>query len=118
MSFATAEAWGERVVRPLLAAEWAPRTVVNVNFPPVAPDAVKGVRVVPHGIRDYGRVRMEQRTDPRGFPYYWMAMGRVSQSPGDGSDLDAAADGHVSVTPLQLDATHHASLASLRDLYR
>jgi 5'-nucleotidase len=117
VSFATAEAWGTRVLQPLLDAAWSPNTVVNVNFPPCAPDAVQGVRVVPQGMRDYGRVRMEKRSDPRGFPYYWMAMGRLPQRPTDGSDLDAAADGFVSVTPLQLDMTHHGSLAGLRALY-
>ena len=114
VSFACAEAWGERVIRSLIDAPWVPRTVINVNFPPCAPDAVEGVRVVPHGIRDYGRVRMDQRHDPRGFPYYWMAMGRQAERPSDGSDLDAAADGFVTVTPLQLDMTHHGSIAALR----
>ncbi|RZM09756.1 MAG: 5'/3'-nucleotidase SurE, partial [Sphingomonas sp.] len=62
VSFATAEAWGTRVLQPLLDAAWSPNTVVNVNFPPCAPDAVQGVRVVPQGMRDYGRVRMEKRS--------------------------------------------------------
>jgi 5'-nucleotidase len=43
-----------------------------------------------------------------------MAMGRQAERPSDGSDLDAAADGFVTVTPLQLDMTHHGSLAALR----
>jgi 5'-nucleotidase len=60
---------------------------------------------------------MEKRSDPRGFPYYWVAMGRLPHRPTDGSDLDAAADGFVAVTPLQLDLTHRPSLATLHDLY-
>lgn len=117
VSFATAEAWGERVLRPLIDAAWAPRTVVNVNFPPCAPEAVEGIRVVPQGLRDYGRVRMDRREDPRGFPYYWVALGRLGERPSDGSDLDASSDGFVTVTPLQLDLTHAASLASLERAY-
>ena len=31
--FAAAEAWAERVLRPLIATPMAPRTLVNVNFP-------------------------------------------------------------------------------------
>ena len=117
VSFGTAEAWGERALRPLIDADWAPRTVVNVNFPPVEPDAVEGIRVVPQGIRDYGRVTMDKRQDPRGFPYYWVALGGQQARPNDGSDLDASSDGFVTVTPLQLDLTHAASLATLTQAY-
>lgn len=117
VSFATAEAWGERVLRPLVDAEWAPRTVVNVNFPPCDPDSVEGIRVVPQGVRDYGRVRMDRRQDPRGFPYYWVALGRQAERPSDGSDLDVGVDGFVTVTPLQLDMTHRGSMDALARMY-
>jgi len=117
VSFATAEAWGERVLRPLLDAEWSPRTMVNINFPPVAPDQVRGVRIVPQGLRDYGRARMDKRSDPRGFPYYWLAMDRVPLTVTGETDLDASAEGYVSVTPLQVDMTHRASLDMLRAVY-
>lgn len=117
VSFATAEAWGERVLRPLLAAPLPPRTLVNVNFPPVPPEEVKGVRVVRQGLRDYGRVKLDKRTDPRGFPYYWIGLGRMPHTPAHETDLEAAADGYVSVTPLHLDLTHDASLGMLQEAY-
>jgi len=113
VSFATAEHWGGRVLAPLLAEPFDPGTLVNVNFPPVEPDAVRGVRVVPQGLRQYGRVRMDRRTDPRGFDYYWLALGRVDHVPGTGTDLEAIEHGFVTVTPLQLDLTHRASLDRL-----
>jgi 5'-nucleotidase len=115
--FEAAEAWGERVLRPLLALEMAPRTLLNVNFPPVAADAVKGVRVVRQGLRDYGRLAVEDRTDPRGFPYMWLSMGRKPHEPEPDTDLAAAADGYVSVTPLHLDLTHAPSLAMVKDAF-
>ena len=112
VSYDAAEAWGERVLRPLLAADWAPRTVVNVNFPALPAAEVKGVRVVRQGLRDHGRLRLDERVDPRGFPYYWLALQKLPHDPGPGTDLDAVERGYVSVTPLHLDLTHHASLAS------
>jgi 5'-nucleotidase len=117
VSFAAAQAWGERVIRPLLDAPWAPRTLVNINFPPVAADAVKGIRVVGQGLRDYGRLKVEPGTDPRGYPYYWLGLGGVAHTPGAATDLEAVAAGFVSVTPLHLDLTHRASMAALAALY-
>jgi 5'-nucleotidase len=116
--FAAAEAWAERVLRPLLAAPIARGTLVNINFPALTPDAIKGVRVVRQGFRDYGRLKIEQRTDPRGYDYFWFALGPTVQTPGHVTDLEAVADGYVSVTPLHLDLTHEPSLAPLAELYR
>jgi len=115
--FAAAEAWAERVLRPLIDTPMAPRTLVNVNFPALPPDAVKGVRVVRQGIRDYGRTRIVQRTDPRGYNYYWFGLGPMIETPGHSTDLEAIDDGYVAVTPLHLDLTHEASLGALAGLY-
>ncbi|MFW2851339.1 5'/3'-nucleotidase SurE [Sphingomonas sp. TX0543] len=117
VSFAAADAWGERVLRPVLDRPWVPGTMVNINFPPVAADAVKGVRVVRQGMRDYGRARFERRDDPRGFPYYWLSLGRIEHALEAGTDLAAVAEGYVTVTPLHLDLTHDASLQALGDAY-
>lgn len=116
--FAAAEAWAERVLAPLIAAPFAPRTLVNINFPALPPDAVNGIRVVRQGLRDYGRTRVEKRTDPRGFNYYWFGLGVMPHTPGHATDLEAIADGYVTVTPLHLDMTHDPSLAALGALYR
>ncbi len=115
--FAAAEAWAERVLRPLLAAPFAPRTLVNVNFPALPPEAVKGIRVVRQGLRDYGRLKIVQRTDTRGYDYYWFGLGPMIHTPGHATDLEAIDDGFISVTPLHLDLTHEPSLARLAGLY-
>ena len=113
VSFDAAEAWGERVIRPLLDAPFAPRTLVNVNFPPLAADAVKGIRVVRQGFHDYARGSVVEGRDPRGFAYYWFGLHGIEHTPGHATDLEAVSDGFISVTPLQLDLTHEASLAEL-----
>jgi 5'-nucleotidase len=116
--FAAAEAWAEAVLRPLLATPMAPRTLVNVNFPALPPSEVKGIRIVRQGLRDYGRLRIVKRTDPRGYDYFWFGLGPMIETPGHMTDLEAVADGYVSVTPLHLDLTHDPSLARLAELYR
>ena len=111
--FAAAEAWAARVLAPLIETPFEPGALVNVNFPALAPEAVKGVRVCRQGFRDYGRLRIIERTDPRGYPYYWFGLAPTVETPGHSTDLETVADGYVAVTPLHLDLTHEAGLASL-----
>lgn len=111
--FAAAEAWAERVLQPLIDAPFEPGTLVNVNFPALAPDAIKGIRVCRQGIRDYGRLRIVERTDPRGFRYYWFGLAPTVETAGHVTDLEVVADGYVAVTPLYLDLTHEAGLGRL-----
>jgi len=113
VSFAAAEAWGEKVLAPLVDSSFAERTLINVNFPPVQAEEVKGIRVVRQGFHDYSRGTVVENVDPRGFAYYWFGLHGIEHTPGHDTDLEAIADGFISVTPLQLDLTHHASLASL-----
>jgi 5'-nucleotidase len=112
-----AEHWGELAIRPLLEAPWSPRTLVNVNFPAVPPETVKGIKVVGQGLRDYGRSKVIKRTDPRGFDYYWFALEHIVHTPAHSTDLEAIEDGYVTVTPLHLDMTHPTSLAALAERY-
>ena len=116
-TFAAAEAWAERVLRPLVDTPMERRTLVNVNFPALPPDQVKGVRVVRQGLRDYGRTRIVKRTDPRGYNYYWFGLGPMIHTPGHATDLEAIADGYVAVTPLHLDLTHEATRRKMRALF-
>jgi 5'-nucleotidase len=115
--FAAAEAWAERVLRPIVESEMEPRTLVNINFPALPPDAVKGIRVAQQGLRDYGRLRIVKRTDPRGYDYFWFGLGAMIETPSHSTDLEAIAEGYVTVTPLHLDLTHMPSMRRLRELY-
>jgi 5'-nucleotidase len=112
-----AERWAEPAIRPLLDMPWAPRTLVNINFPAVPPDAVKGIKVVSQGLRDYGRSKVIKRTDPRGFDYYWFALEHIVHTPAHSTDLEAIEDGFVTVTPLHLDMTYGPALEVLAERY-
>ncbi|MEO7569241.1 MAG: 5'/3'-nucleotidase SurE [Croceibacterium sp.] len=116
-AFAAAEAWAARVLAPLLKLELAERTVVNINFPALPPAEVKGVRVVRQGFHDYARGSVVEATDPRGRPYYWFGLHDIEHTLDHGTDLEAVGDGYISVTPLQLDLTHHASIGTLAEVF-
>jgi len=55
--------------------------------------------------------------DPRGFKYYWFGLQAMEHTLDHGTDLEAIDDGFVSVTPLQLDLTHHSSLGELGERF-
>lgn len=115
--FAAARAWGARTIAPLLDAPFARRTLVNVNFPPLAADRVRGIRVVRQGFHDYARGTVVEGRDPRGFRYYWFGLDPIEHTLDHGTDLEAIEEGHVAVTPLQLDFTHHPSLGAMAQRY-
>ncbi len=115
--FAAARAWGAKVIKPLLDASFAERTLINVNFPPLAPDDVKGIRVVRQGFHDYSRGSIVEGKDPRGQRYFWFGLHAIEHTPRHDTDLEAIDDGYIAVTPLQLDFTHDASIAVLTDRF-
>lgn len=115
--FEAARLWGEKVLKPLIKQRMDHRTLININFPAVAADQVKGVRVVSQGIRDYGRLQIVSNRDPRGFEYHWFGLGPMVETPAHSTDLEAIEDGYISVTPLHLDLTHYASMDGLKALY-
>jgi 5'-nucleotidase len=85
-------------------------TLLNVNVP--AREPLSGTRWTRLGRRVY-RDQVDEREDLRGRRYYW--IGGPSDGWGDvnDSDLHAVRDGYASVTPLDLDLTHHGYLEKL-----
>lgn len=116
-TFDAARGWGAKVLGPLLDTPLPERTLVNVNFPPLAAADVKGIRAVRQGFHDYSRGTVVEGRDPRGFRYYWFGLQAIEHTLDHGTDLEAIDEGFVSVTPLQLDLTHHSSLGALAERY-
>ena len=116
-SFDATEQWGLRVLEPLADMVMAKRTLVNVNFPSLPADKVRGIRVVRQGFHDYSRGSLVEATDPRGRPYYWFGLQDAEHTLDHGTDLEAVEDGYIAVTPLQLDLTHHAAIGALAERF-
>jgi 5'-nucleotidase len=105
----TADAHGPNVLRTLLASGWPDGVVMNVNFPDVDPNDVRGVEVTRQGLRDQHIIYADRRTDLRGEHYYWLGFKGALSNPPEGADLRAIYDGRISVTPLHIDLTHEAT---------
>ncbi|QKG72037.1 5'/3'-nucleotidase SurE [Erythrobacter mangrovi] len=115
--FGAAIEWGARVLGPLLETPLPKRTLVNVNFPALPPSEVKGIRIVRQGFHDYSRGTVVEGRDPRGYKYYWFGLEAIEHTLDHGTDLEAIDEGYISVTPLHLDLTHHASLGAMAERY-
>jgi 5'-nucleotidase len=81
-------------------------TLLNVNFPAVPWNEVKGVAITRLGRRVY-LDELVSRTDPRGRPYYWIGGNPPSGVPDSGTDIGAVTNGYISITPVHLDMTAH-----------
>jgi len=115
--FSAAKGWAARVLAPLIDVPMAKRTLVNVNFPALPAEQVKGIRVVRQGFHDYSRGSVVEGSDPRGRPYYWFGLEDVEHTLDHGTDLEAVGDGYVAVTPLHLDLTHHSAMGLLAERF-
>ncbi len=89
-----------------------PGTFLNVNFPDLPMNQIKGIRWSRQGSGGFPQ-HFEKRTDPRERPYYW--QGCDSQVADDGSDVDGAAIGasYISITPIKCDMTDYEALQEL-----
>jgi 5'-nucleotidase len=66
---------------------WPKDVIMNVNFPPLAPESVTEVEVTRQGFRDSHMRSMEKRTDLRGRDYYWTGFVLKPSTPAEGTDL-------------------------------
>ena len=102
-----------QVAAKILRDGLPPRVMLNVNVPALPAEEIAGVRVT----RQSGAVledRYEERHDPRGRRYFWLAAERLSApDPRDDDDITALEEGYVSVTPIHYDLTDEAARAEL-----
>src|SRR3954468_11383501 len=105
-----AEAHGPAIVRKILDEGIPASILVNVNFPDCEPAEVRGIAVTAQGQRTQELLRIDERVDGRGNPYFWVAFAKGKSIPANGTDLWALADRRISVTPLRLDLTDEPTL--------
>ncbi len=89
--------------------------LLNVNYPNIPPDEIKGIAITRLGRRWYDDV-LHKRVDPRGREYYWIT-GKLVQRSGDrGTDACELDGGYISVTPLSLDMTRSSILTEIAEI--
>jgi 5'-nucleotidase len=98
------------IAEDVLAQGLPAGTALNVNIP--APP-VKGVKITRLGWKFYDPEIIE-KTDPRNSSYFWIGTGTPRRVGDAGTDVMAAHDGYISLTPLHTDMTAPRALRSPR----
>jgi 5'-nucleotidase len=88
--------------------------VLNVNFPKVSKEEIKGVKVCrqanAHWIENF-----DKRTNPLGRDYYWLTGEFVNEDKGQDTDEWALSQGYVSIVPVQFDLTAHHVIKDINE---
>ena len=87
--------------------------VVNVNYPDIPKNEIKGTKITTLGIRKYDNAFIERR-DPWGNVYYWMSgtVREMEQNPD--SDITAINENYISITPMHFDLTNFEHFKELK----
>ena len=110
-AFAAARGRGVEAVRRVLALPFGQDVFYNVNFPPVAPGAVKGFTLAPQGRRG-GAFMVQEALAPNQRRYFWLAHNAKNAEAAPNADSALCADGWITATPMRPDLTDHALLAA------
>lgn len=81
-----------------------PDTFFNINVPNVSPEELRAPRLTRLGRRKYSNV-LSKHVDPRGRPYYWFSGSPLESDCGEGTDIQAVQEDHISITPVHFDLT-------------
>ena len=73
--------------------------------------------MVNQGVRTQELLKLDERSDGRGNPYFWIGFERRPFTPGNGTDLWAIANRRISITPLRLDMTDEPTLTRYAQVF-
>lgn len=112
--FSHTEEYVKKITLQVLEKGLPKGVALNVNFPPKRNETIKGIRVCRQAnakwVEDF-----DQRFDPNGRRYFWMAGNFVNFDKGEDNDEWAIANNYVSVVPCQFDLTAHSAIPILNE---
>ncbi len=97
------------LLKRMLAQPLPADTILNVNVPDVPLSSLAGFEATRLGYRHKSEPATKS-SDPRGRPVYWVGPPGPEADGGSGTDFHAVRRRRVSVSPLQVDLTRHATL--------
>jgi 5'-nucleotidase len=104
--FTAAKKYARIIVEEMLRNKLDKHMVLNVNFPAIAVDLIKGIKICRQAYAKYEEDFVE-RNDPNGKLYYWLTGVFVNFDKGTDTDVWALENGFVSMVPVQFDLTNY-----------
>ena len=106
----------EKIIRYAIHQKDRAFSCLNVNFPAVTEDLIRGIKVCRQANAMWEE-EFEERHDPYGNAYYWLTGKFVNHEP-EKEDTDewALSNDYISVVPVQFDITHHTAISELKSL--
>jgi 5'-nucleotidase len=111
-NFDTAAKYIAHLVPQVLKNRLPSNCLLNVNFPNLPFDKIKGVRISRQGFRIYTDAVKELK-DSRGKSYFWLAGTYAGFRPIEGSDCEVIDRGFISITPCRIDVTQYEFMENL-----
>ncbi|MES2388032.1 MAG: 5'/3'-nucleotidase SurE [Bacteroidota bacterium] len=102
----------KHIAREVLKNGMPEGVALNVNFPAKSAEPIKGIKICRQA-RAKWQEDFDQRTDPNGRPYFWMAGNFVNMDKGADTDEVALAANYISIVPSVFDLTAHHAIASM-----
>lgn len=113
VDFAPIAAFGAYLAQKVMEYGLPVNTLLNVNLPNLPWSQIKGIALTRLGRRVY-RDELVSRQDPRGRPYYWIGGLPPKGIADHGTDIWALENKMISITPINLDLTHHRMIEDLK----
>jgi len=88
--------------------------VLNINFPNIDYEEIKGVEITRHGKRVY-QDEVKIIHDPQGTTHYWLGGELPEGNIEPDTDFEAISNNKVSITPLSLDLTNYQMMPRVKD---
>jgi 5'-nucleotidase len=114
MDYKEAAGFVAELVRGLRTSGFKPGLFLNVNYPALPKDKIKGTIITRQDLQCPIQT-FEKRVSPRGKVYFWSLYRELSQAP-EKTDVWALANGYISITPLQIDQTNSREMEDLKSL--
>lgn len=111
--YRTAGAMAAMLVKTLMQSPLPQDTILNVNVPDLPLNMLKGIVSTRLGSR-LPPSQAAQHPNPRGQTMYWLGPAGEQNDNSVGTDFHAVSEGMVSVTPLTIDMTKHATIGLIQ----
>lgn len=104
--FESIKSFIKKITLETLANGLAKGVVLNVNFPKLKENQIKGIKICRQANALWVE-KFDKRKTPFGKDYYWLSGEFVNNDKGEDTDEWALENGYISIVPVQFDLTAH-----------